>query len=92
METHNCKRCGLCCMTVGSTFWIHGDFEKWPDLQKRKDQARLCGDNAMPCQMLEVSGGATLCRIHRDYGIEAKPEVCRDHPEDELCQHEKLFE
>lgn len=87
-----CKRCGLCCMTVGSTFWTHGDFKRWPELQKKADTVKLGGDDAMPCQMLTVWHGTSSCWIQNNFGIEAKPEVCRDHPEEELCQHEKLFE
>ena len=79
-------------MTVGSTFWIHGEFEKWPGLKYRADHTNLAGDDGMPCQALSIIDSEATCLIQLNYGIEAKPEVCRDHPEDELCQHEKLFE
>lgn len=88
----NCKRCGKCCMEVGSTFWTHGDYEQWPDLQKKAENIEIGGDDAMPCQMLLVLDSKATCLLQRNRGAAAKPRVCREHPEDgELCQHEKAF-
>jgi len=84
-----CKRCGLCCMKVGSTFWIHGDYEKWSELQKQKDTVELAGDDGMPCQMLFIEYGIASCKIELLYGPEAKPEVCRDYPEEGMCWFEQ---
>jgi len=79
-------------VTVGSTFWVHGNFWRWPALRKKADTVELGGDDGMPCQMLFVFQGVSYCYIEMTYGREAKPQVCRDHPEEGLCQHEKLFE
>jgi len=87
-----CKRCGQCCMKVGSTFWTHGDFEKWPDLKKQAETVELGGDDGMPCQMLLITQGKATCWIHNSLGYVAKPEVCRDYPEEGLCWFEQEME
>ena len=92
MAENECKRCGLCCMTVGSTFWIHGDFGGYPELEKWQREAEPKDyDDSLPCGMLNIEDSQASCYIETCFGIEAKPEVCRDHPEEGLCQHEKLF-
>jgi len=92
MSEFKCKRCGLCCVSVGSTFWAHGDFEQWPELKRQAETVELSGDDAMPCQMLWITNGMAWCMIELRYGREAKPQVCREHPDGEKCQHEKQFE
>ena len=86
-----CRRCGHCCLHVGSTFWTHGDFAKWPDLQKRADAVELAGDDALPCYMLVIRHGKAYCYIELIYGKEAKPQVCRDYPESGPCFFEQQF-
>jgi len=85
-----CKRCGQCCILVGSTFWTCGDFEKYPKLQKEKDTVELGFNNGMPCQMLIVRNGKAWCEIELIYDQQAKPRICREYPDGELCRHEKL--
>jgi len=75
-----CLRCGQCCMIVGRTFWRNGDFTDYPDLQKLADETESIYDG-LPCQMLQMIDGIATCKIHRDYGYDAKPEVCRKYPE-----------
>lgn len=87
-----CKQCGLCCVSVGTTFWAGSDFNGYPELVKWQNDAELKGDDAMPCSMLNIEDGQASCYIEVCFGSEAKPRVCREHPEDGLCQREKLFE
>ena len=86
-----CKRCGHCCMAVGSTFWIHGDYEKWPKLQELKDTVELGGDDNMPCQMLIVGKGKAYCNIELMYDYRAKPDVCKEYPELECHRQQKTY-
>jgi len=78
-------------MAVGSTFWTHGDFEKYPALKNRADTVELGGDDGMPCRMLIVRNGKSSCKIQIMYGQAAKPEVCRTYPEIECHRQQKTF-
>jgi len=84
-----CKRCGQCCIKVGSTFWTHADGSGYPELQKWINDAVLKGDDGMPCEMLVIEDGMAECYIETCFGKEAKPEVCRDYPEEGLCFFEQ---
>ena len=75
-----CVRCGQCCISVGRTFWLHGDFEKYPELQKLAE-TRESQDEGLPCEMLQMTDGVAACKIELLYGKEAKPKVCREYPE-----------
>jgi len=86
-----CKRCGHCCMAVGSSFWTHGDFEKYPALKNRADTVELGGDDGMPCQMLLVQHGKSSCLIQIMHGHKAKPEVCRTYPELVCHRQQKTY-
>ena len=79
-----CRRCGNCCIDVGRTFWKNGNFEgnlelrKW---QKNGDHE----DGGKQCEMLRFEDGKAVCGIERDYGVEYKPDVCREHMGDKRC-------
>ena len=80
-----CKRCGTCCLTIGKTFWKHGDFDDIPELRERANNGEHTDDGA-PCEMLEMRGEIGVCLIHERYGYEAKPKICREYPFDsEKC-------
>lgn len=74
-----CVRCGQCCIAVGRTFWLHGDFEDYPELLKLAE-SRESKDDGLPCEMLQMVDGVAACKIELLYGREAKPEVCQDYP------------
>lgn len=97
-EKHVCKMCGRCCLTVGRTFWKHGNLrhpKPFGNLEElnRKAMDGDHEDNGLPCEMLKINNGKSICRIHRDFGYEAKPIACRDYPENgELCFREEELE
>jgi len=74
-----CIRCGQCCISVGRTFWKHGDFEKYPELQKLAENTES-QDDGLPCEMLQMTDGVAACKIEMQYGRAAKPKVCREYP------------
>lgn len=41
------------------------------------------------CTMLAEVNGVQTCLLHKYLGEEAKPEVCREYPDGELCRREK---
>jgi len=79
-----CKRCSACCLTVGRTFWKNGDFHDIPELDKTANNGDH-EDNGLPCEMLEFQDGIGVCLIHKNYGYEAKPIMCKEFPRGELC-------
>jgi hypothetical protein len=85
-----CVRCGHCCMAVGRHFWTHGDFSKYPELQKLAE-TRTDTDEGLPCEMLQMKDGIAACKIELLYGKGAKPEVCRKYPDLECHQSQKMF-
>jgi len=80
MADFECKRCGQCCIAVGRTFWVHGDFADYPEL-KRLSDAVTEFDDCLPCAMLQMKDGVASCKIQELYGYDAKPDVCREYPE-----------
>jgi len=60
-------------------------------LQKQADAVELCGDDAMPCQMLKIIDSQATCRIEFAYGKDAKPDVCKNYPEEGPCFYEQQF-
>lgn len=86
-----CQRCGRCCLEVGRTFWKTGDFSGIPELAERaKDGDHEDGE--LPCEMLRIERGKAICLIEKQYGRAAKPEVCREYPENgELCFREEVM-
>lgn len=85
MQVNTCKRCGNCCVDVGRTFWKVGKYTAIPyldSLQNNGDHE----DNGLPCEMLSFNGKKAVCGIHKIYGYEAKPEVCKQHEGDERCK------
>lgn len=87
-EKHECKRCGRCCLDVGTIF-VHSEhpivkaiLASVPDEYFRDDG---------PCPMLEINGREAACLLHKHLGMDAKPEVCREYPEvnNEPCFREK---
>ena len=91
---HKCVRCGQCCISVGSTFWINGDFGGYPELVEWQNETEPKDyDDSMPCGMLNIEDSQASCYIEVCFGAEAKPRACQEHPEsDKLCQYEKLYE
>ena len=86
-----CVRCGQCCLTIGKTFWKHGDFEDIRELKERANNGEH-EDFGVPCEMFEPRGEVGVCLIHERYGYEAKPLVCREYPEEgERCFREKFL-
>jgi len=81
MNKFECKRCGLCCLTVGRTFWKNGDYKKIPELSKLAHNGDY-EDGGLPCEMLSFEKGLAICLIEKKYGRKAKPDVCREYPED----------
>ena len=87
-QGHKCFRCGLCCLTVGRTFWKNGDFENNAELNEPANNGDY-EDGGLPCEMLEMKNGRATCLIQSRYGRQYKPAVCRDYPEDgEPCELE----
>ena len=74
-----CVRCGQCCISVGRTFWKHGDFKDYPELRRLADQTES-QDDGLPCGMLQMKDGVAACKIELLYGRRAKPRVCREYP------------
>lgn len=83
-----CQRCGACCLTVGRTFWKNGDYDDIPELNKRAGNGDY-EDAGLPCEMFELRDGIGVCLIHEKYGWQAKPKVCREYPDGELCHRYK---
>ena len=84
-----CRRCGNCCKDVGRTFWKNGDFNNVPELNVEKNNGDW-EDGGLPCAMLRFdTDGKAVCLIHRDYGEEYKPDVCREHQGDMRCAHKQ---
>ncbi len=47
-------------------------------------------DDGGPCDMLTFEGKKAVCLIHKYLGYKAKPEVCREYPEErETCRVEE---
>jgi hypothetical protein len=101
-----CLQCGRCCLTVGRTFWKGGNVVGCPsvapdgvgrqfgDIKELNDLANNGDheDNGLPCEMLVIEKGKAICKIHRDYGYDAKPLSCQEYPEDgELCFAEQVL-
>lgn len=80
-----CIRCGQCCISVGKTFWLNGDFEDLPVLERLATKTESV-DEGLPCEMLMIYDGVASCKIEVLFGRKAKPKVCRDYPEN-LCWH-----
>jgi len=85
-SNHDCKRCGLCCLDIGTIF-IHSEhpiiqavLDTVPDAYVRDDG---------PCPMLQIGIGTTSCLIEKHLGKKWKPEACRDYPIGEPCFREK---
>ena len=74
-----CVRCGQCCISVGRSFWTHGDFDDYPELRKIAEQTEH-HDDGLPCEMLQMKDGIAACKKELLYGKAAKPKVCRDYP------------
>lgn len=79
-----CQRCGACCLTIGRTFWKHGDFDDIPELKEKANDG-VSIDFGVPCEMFELRGEIGVCLIQERYGYEAKPEPCKEYPDGELC-------
>ena len=75
----NCVRCGQCCISVGRTFWRHGNFKKFPELLLLAENTESL-DDGLPCGMLQMTDGVASCRIELQFGKKAKPKVCREYP------------
>jgi len=87
-KKESCQRCGACCLTIGRTFWMNGDYEDFPDLVERKSNGDY-EDYGVPCEMFEFRGEIGVCLIHERYGYEAKPAACKEYPNGELCLRQK---
>ena len=88
-KNFKCLRCGHCCVGVGRTFWRHGDFSRWPELEKLAARTPS-KDEGLPCQMLQMEDGVAECKIETLYGHEAKPEECRNFPlRNNACLHRR---
>lgn len=85
---NKCERCGACCLTIGRTFWKNGDYKDIPELNERKKNGDH-EDSGLPCEMFRFRGKSSACLIHERYGYKAKPEVCREYPDGELCFRQK---
>lgn len=94
-EIHKCKRCGNCCMTVGSTFWKHGNLDADRpfgdiailNLLANNDKQE---DDGEQCEMLTKINGIWSCAIEAYFGRKYKPVACQNFPmEPELCYMEQ---
>lgn len=96
MET--CQRCGQCCLTVGRTFWKHGNL----DAEKPFSNNALLNlwannddhsEDGGPCEMLIWLNGVPTCFIHAYYGEPLKPSACKQYPEPGTrCAYEQARE
>ena len=88
-----CQRCGACCLTIGRTFWKHGNLTDRPfgDIEELNQRANDddVDDLGVPCEMFEMRGKIGVCLIQERYGLEAKPTPCKEYPDGELCLREK---
>lgn len=82
-------------MTVGRTFWkvgnIFADGKPFGGIKDLNDWA-MNGDHedgGLPCEMFEFRGEKGVCLIHKWYGYKAKPAVCKEYPNGELCFRQK---
>ena len=78
MAKSKCVRCGQCCIWVGRTFWLNGDFQDWPELEELAEKTKSI-DEGLPCEMLQMTDGIATCKIELLYGRAAKPKVCRGY-------------
>jgi len=82
-------------MTVGSTFWSHGDLDANPPFHDHTVLNQLAAevkgkDDGNPCEMLLWIDDRPTCAIELFAGRRYKPSACRDQPDDgELCQRER---
>jgi hypothetical protein len=84
-----CKQCGNCCIDVGRTWWKIGDYKSinagLAELSRNGDHE----DSGLACEMLIFEHGKTLkatCLIHKLFGYDAKPDICKAHKGDERCK------
>lgn len=78
-----CERCGKCCEM--GTIWVNSvhPLIKVAATYLEADDF----DDGGPCDMLIFEKGKAVCLIHKYLGYEAKPEVCREYPEEgEKCR------
>ena len=83
-----CQRCGLCCQTVGRTFWKGGNFDDYPGLQAVANNGDY-EDGGLPCEMLRFIDGKAVCLIELNYSYDVKPKGCRGYPELGPCFREQ---
>jgi len=77
----NCQQCGKCC-DMG-TIWVNSEHPLVRAAGKAVTDFRDGGS----CDMLVYINGKAVCLIHKYFGYDAKPEVCRDYPEEgEQCR------
>jgi len=82
-----CRRCGLCCLETGRTFWkiARSDLSvlrHWPPaLLARARDGDYEGGN-LPCEMLDNVKQRYVCLLESRYGRRAKPLICRQYPFD----------
>ena len=90
MPKHKCHRCGVCCMRTGSAFWtrtLQDGSELVPAQiltyieSKARRYKKVHHSNDQPCDMLMPGAdGKWICVLHRFYGKQAKPQICREYP------------
>ena len=80
-----CQRCGNCCRGIGASFWLHGEFSRYPKLQRLAEESKDEHDDGDCSMLIENDAGVTSCRIEVEYSIKAKPDVCREHDGSVRC-------
>lgn len=79
-----CKQCGKCCEHLGPGWFRLSDH---PLIKAFTDILFCKGGDEFPdeggCGMYDEE--THECLIHKYLGFDAKPEVCREYPEDEPC-------
>ena len=92
-----CHRCGRCCQRLCYNFWVReGNYEKYPKLKKEADKigkqlstmrwGAACGKLEMRRDPKDRRRKIGVCLIEEEYGREAKPKICKEWGEKNLCQ------
>ena len=87
LNNQKCQQCGLCCKIVGKDFWKRTTLTKEQETQLFS-LAKSVGSDA--CNLLVKTGERYYCLIHKTFGYEAKADLCKNYPGDNLCIRENI--
>ncbi len=89
MKKHICKRCGLCCQTVGSLFFLKSYHPLIRVITVKMSSIK--NEPNTPCCMLsEDEEGLVVCLLEKYLGYDAKGFICKMYPKiGEQCANEK---